>query len=76
MVIDWIINHRLNREEKVLQSMQKLTETSIEDLLLEVYDDVDPRLHPIALWSLEAHLIRLQERNLVLKKEANWKIND
>ena len=76
MVIDWIINHRLNREEKVLQSMQKLTETSIEDLLLEAYDDVDPRLHPIALWSLEAHLIRLQERNLVLKKEANWKIND
>ena len=56
--------------------MQKLIETSIEDLLLEVYDDVDPKLHPIALWSLEAHLIRLQERNLVSKKEANWKIND
>ena len=76
MVIEWIINHRLTREDKVLQSMQKLIETSIEDLLLEVYDDVDPKLHPIALWSLEAHLIRLQERNLVSKKEANWKIND
>jgi hypothetical protein len=55
--------------------MQKLKETTIEDLLLDVYDDVDPHLHPIALWSLEAHLIRLEENNLVTKIENTlWRI--
>lgn len=75
LVTNWIFNHRLTREEKVLQSMQKLKETAIEDLLLDVYDDVDPHLHPIALWSLEAHLIRLEESNFVTKLENDhWRI--
>lgn len=75
-VTDWIINHRLTREGKVLQSMKSLKETKIEDLLLDVYDDVDPKLHPIALWSLEAHLIRLEENNKVMRLEDNlWRIN-
>ena len=75
LVTDWIFNHRLTREKKVLISMQKLKETTIEDLLLDVYDDVDPHLHPIALWSLEAHLIRLEENNLVTKIENTlWRI--
>ncbi len=74
LVTDWIFNHRLTREEKVLKSMQKLKETTIEDLLLDVYDDVDPHLHPIALWSLEAHLIRLEEHQYVKKLEDGlWK---
>jgi glyoxylase-like metal-dependent hydrolase (beta-lactamase superfamily II) len=75
LVTDWIFNHRLTREKKVLISMQKLKETTIEDLLLDVYDDVDSHLHPIALWSLEAHLIRLEENNLVTKIENTlWRI--
>ena len=77
LVTVWIFNHRLTREEKVLKSMQKLKETTIEKLLLDVYDDVDPHLHPIALWSLEAHLIRLEESNFVIKLENNhWKISN
>ena len=75
LVTNWIFNHRLTREKKVLISMQKLKETTIEDLLLDVYDDVDSHLHPIALWSLEAHLIRLEENNLVTKIENTlWRI--
>ena len=75
LVTNWIFNHRLTREKKVLKSMQKLKETTIEDLLLDVYDDVDSHLHPIALWSLEAHLIRLEENNLVTKIENTlWRI--
>jgi len=30
-----------------------------------VYDDVDPKLHPIAIWSLEAHLYKLLEEEIV-----------
>ena len=74
MVTEWIINHRLTREQKVLNSMRELKTTSLEDLLLHVYDDVDPRLHPIALWSLEAHLIRLEDHQHVSKLEdGSWR---
>ena len=74
VVTEWIINHRLTREQKVLNSMRELKTTSLEDLLLHVYDDVDPRLHPIALWSLEAHLIRLEEHQHVSKLEdGSWR---
>jgi glyoxylase-like metal-dependent hydrolase (beta-lactamase superfamily II) len=73
-VVDWIINHRLSREDKIIESMKKLKNTTIEELLLDVYDDVDPRLHPIAIWSLEAHLIRLKENSVVTKSDNLWKI--
>jgi len=75
-VVDWIINHRLSREDKIIESMKKLKNTTIEELLLDVYDDVDPRLHPIAIWSLEAHLIRLKENSVVTKSDDLWKITN
>ena len=56
--------------------MKKLKNTTIEELLLDVYDDVDPRLHPIAIWSLEAHLIRLKENSVVTKSDDLWKITN
>ena len=36
-----------------------------KDLVESVYDDVDPKLHPIAIWSLEAHLYKLHEDGVV-----------
>ena len=62
--IDAIINHRLERENKVIIKLKESSPVDIESLLKEVYDDVKPFLHPIALHSLEAHLIRLIENNL------------
>ena len=35
------------------------------NLVTSVYDDVDPKLHPIAIWSLEAHLFKLFEDGIV-----------
>ena len=43
-----IIGHRLQREAKVLERLAKLGTASIDALVISVYDDVDPRLHPVA----------------------------
>jgi len=60
-VVDWIIAHRLKREQKVVEKLTLLVSCSSDELVKEVYDDVDSKLHPIALWSLEAHLAKLQD---------------
>ena len=54
-----LIAHRLAREQKVLASLKKLRSAGVEDLLPLVYDDVSPKLHPVAARSLAAHLEKL-----------------
>lgn len=70
--VDWIVNHRLEREAKVLKKLQKVGKISLSDLVLEVYDDVDSRLHKIALASLEAHLFKLQEEKAAEFDGSFW----
>ena len=70
--VDWIVNHRLEREAKVLKKLQKVGKISLNDLVLEVYDDVDSRLHKIALASLEAHLFKLQEEKAAEFDGSFW----
>ncbi|HEY4366881.1 MAG TPA: MBL fold metallo-hydrolase [Steroidobacteraceae bacterium] len=55
-----IITHRLQREAKVLQRLQAAGSASVDTLVARVYDDVDPRLHPVAKSSLLAHLLKLE----------------
>ena len=54
-----LIAHRKAREAKVLRHLSCRGEVSMEDLLPLVYDDVPPRLHPVAARSLSAHLDKL-----------------
>ena len=70
--IDWIINHRLKREEKVLDKMIQLKHANLDRLVKSVYDDVDVALHPIAKASLEAHLIKLELEKKVLRNKDEW----
>ena len=44
--------------------------SSMQSLVKSVYDDVDPKLHPIAIWSLEAHLYKLLEEEIVEYKST------
>ena len=62
--IDAIIEHRLKREMKVIHQLEDCHPIDIDSLVPKVYDDVNALLHPIAKFSLEAHLIRLIENNL------------
>lgn len=54
-----LIAHRLGREAKVVAAMQRRGPAALEDLVTDVYDDVPPRLHPVALRSLTAHAAKL-----------------
>ncbi len=51
-----LIRHRLAREAKVVSAVSRLGAPTLEELVLEVYDDVQPRLHAVAMRSLAAHL--------------------
>ena len=51
--------HRLKREAKVLAAMNTHPAGTPQDWVALAYDDTDPRLWPIALRSLQAHVDRL-----------------
>jgi len=55
-----LIAHRLQREAKVAERLQRAGRATIDVLVTSVYDDVDPRLHPVAKGSLLAHLLKLE----------------
>ena len=59
--IEKLVTHRLARESKVLAGLQELSPCDLDQLVIRVYDDVDPALHPWAKKSLEAHLIKLRD---------------
>ena len=52
--------HRLKREAKILKVMQAQPHGSMDDWVEVAYDDVPPRLWPVAKRSLLAHVQRLQ----------------
>jgi glyoxylase-like metal-dependent hydrolase (beta-lactamase superfamily II) len=55
--------HRLRREAKVLAAMRARPEGSMDDWVALAYDDVHPRLWPVAARSLLAHVQRLEALN-------------
>ena len=73
-IINATIEHRLGREEKVLEKLNKIGPSTIDELIIEVYDDVSAMLHPIAKWSLEAHLIKLNENKKVAKNRQLYSV--
>ena len=54
--------HRLAREAKVLAAMQALPDGSMEDWVQHAYDDVPPRMWPVAQRSLLAHVERIRSQ--------------
>jgi glyoxylase-like metal-dependent hydrolase (beta-lactamase superfamily II) len=55
-----LIAHRLQREAKVVERLRRTGGVTIDVLVTSVYDDVDPRLHPVAKGSLLANLLKLE----------------
>lgn len=52
--------HRLAREAKVLAAMQALPQGSVQEWVQHAYDDVPPRMWPVAQRSLLAHVERIR----------------
>jgi glyoxylase-like metal-dependent hydrolase (beta-lactamase superfamily II) len=68
-----IIAHRLQREAKVMSCLTAAGSVTVAALVTRVYDDVDPRLHPLAQSSLLAHLIKLEQDGRARQEgEAKW----
>ncbi len=57
--------HRLKREAKIAAVMQAKPLGSLDDWLPLAYDDVDPRIWPVAKRSLMAHVERIDALNSV-----------
>ena len=71
-VIDGIIQHRMNREAKVIRALRKTQNATVDMLIPPVYDDVPPFLHPVAKYSLLAHLLKLEQENRATQSEGLW----
>jgi glyoxylase-like metal-dependent hydrolase (beta-lactamase superfamily II)/8-oxo-dGTP pyrophosphatase MutT (NUDIX family) len=67
-----LIRHRLAREMKVVGAIARLGAPTLEELVLEVYDDVPPRLHAVAMRSLAAHLGKLAAEGRVRAAEGRY----
>jgi glyoxylase-like metal-dependent hydrolase (beta-lactamase superfamily II) len=72
--IEWIIDHRLKREAKVIDALRDLGPASIEALLAQVYDDVPERMHGVATRSLKAHLIKLRDESVAADSAGRWSL--
>ena len=53
--------HRLKREAKIAAAMQALPLGTLQDWVEKAYDDVPPRLWPVAARSLQAHVDHIRE---------------
>ena len=73
-----IISHRLQREAKVYERLQGGGPVTLDELVVRVYDDVDPRLHVVAKGSLLAHLQKLAADGSVQRSspdaDARWSV--
>jgi hypothetical protein len=52
--------HRLKREAKILAVMQAHPDGTPDDWVTRAYDDVPPRMWPVAKRSLLAHVARIE----------------
>ena len=75
-MVAWLVNHRLQREAKVIRGLQQLGRSSVDELVVVVYDDVETSLHKMAKLSLAAHLIKLRQENRALQHpdDERWEL--
>jgi len=72
--VDWLINHRLQREKKIIGVLRHQPDSTSRELAPRVYDDVDEKLHDLAEHSLLAHLIRLEEELHASMENGRWRL--
>lgn len=69
------ISHRLLREQQILAVLRQLGPgATIPQMVALIYQDVDPALHPVAAYSVEAHLIKLEREQMVTRQDEGWSL--
>jgi len=71
--IDWIVDHRLEREAKVVAALRDAPGLTSMELVPHVYQDVDKKLYGWAERSLLAHLLKLEADGVAARKDMRWK---
>jgi glyoxylase-like metal-dependent hydrolase (beta-lactamase superfamily II) len=67
-----LILHRKQREAGILARL-RAGDDGVPAIVANLYQAVDPRLHPAAARSVLAHLIDLERRGLVVAEGATWR---
>ncbi len=71
------ISHRLLREQQILFVLKQLgPDATIQQMVAQIYQDVDPKLHPVAAYSVEAHLIKLEKEGVVERRAEGWALRE
>ena len=75
-VVEWLVNHRIKRENKVIDGLRKIGRSDLDEMVKVVDDDVDTSLHKMAKLSLSAHLIKLRQENRALNHpgDDSWEM--
>lgn len=72
-VIENYIEHRMARERAIVEALSKGAKTE-EEIVEVVYVDVAPELHPIARFSVLAHLGLLEAKGEVRRVGNRWQL--
>jgi len=72
--IDWLIEHRMEREAKVIAALEKNPNLTQAELVPHAYDDVHERLYKWAERSLLAHLLKLQDDKKAVQEDDRWNL--
>jgi glyoxylase-like metal-dependent hydrolase (beta-lactamase superfamily II) len=70
-VIERLIHHRMMREAAVLAAVLDGCH-SPDAVVAQVYTDTPPALHPIALFSVKAHLEKLRDEGQLVLVDERW----
>lgn len=75
-VIETLRRHRLRREQKTLSVVRQRSgasgSSSLQELVVRVYDDVPSHLWPLAARTLLAHLLKLAQEGAVVCEDERW----
>jgi glyoxylase-like metal-dependent hydrolase (beta-lactamase superfamily II)/8-oxo-dGTP pyrophosphatase MutT (NUDIX family) len=71
-----IVAHRLKREAKVVAALSEHGPAAAGELLAVVYADVPAKLHPMALRSLTAHLLKLRDDGRACEAAGQWSLQE
>ncbi|MDY0012007.1 MAG: MBL fold metallo-hydrolase [Rhodocyclaceae bacterium] len=71
-LIDALLAHRQQREEKILTALQQAGPGPLEHFLPLAYADVPAHIHPLAARSLLAHLLKLKHDGRAREQDGIW----
>lgn len=72
-MLEFYIEHRLMREAKVFDALQAQGPGRPLDIVAQAYDDAPKAVWPLAVRSIEAHLIKLEGEGRVERDPAGWR---